>query len=121
MFGKEYHNRDVANKAKLTNAIKNINASFSSRQIQLAENDVSALPDGFDAKNPDTLVLSSALKLKADGQTHVLLTSDAMLQSKATALSVAAVSFRDFLLVLSRKMLYEKCGTPHHCDSSIQM
>lgn len=121
MFGKEYHNRDVANKAKLTNAIKNINASFSSRQIQLAENDVSALPDGFDAKNPDTLVLSSALKLKADGQTHVLLTSDAMLQSKATALSVAAVSFRDFLLVLSRKMLYEKCGTPHYCASSIQM
>ena len=96
MFGREYHNRDVANKAKLTNAIKNINASFSSRQIQLAETDVSALPDGFDAKNPDTLVLSSALKLKADGQTHVLLTSDAMLQSNATALSVAAVSLRDF-------------------------
>ena len=96
MFGKEYHNRDVANKAKLTNAIKNINASFSRCQIQLAETDVSALPDGFDAKNPDTLVLSSALKLKADGQTPVLLTSDAMLQSKATALSVAAVSLRDF-------------------------
>ena len=84
------------NKARLTSAIKNINASFSSHLIQLAETDVSVLPDGFDAKNPDTLIISSALKLKADGRLPVLLTSDVILQGKAIALSVAAISLRDF-------------------------
>ena len=58
---------------------------------------MSLLPDGFDEKNPDCKILSVALKYNIDGANAILLTSDNMLQSRASALGLTTLSLSQFL------------------------
>lgn len=83
--------------ARLLKAAKNINTAFSNRFSKLEEPDVSLLPDGFDEKNPDCKILSVALKYNRGGANAILLTSDNMLQSRASALGLTTLSLSQFL------------------------
>ena len=57
--------------------------------------DVSLLPSGFDQKNPDCLILSVALKFRDENP--ILLTSDNVLQTRATGLGITTISLKEFL------------------------
>lgn len=83
--------------SRLLKAAKNINTAFSNRFSKLEEPDVSLLPDGFDEKNPDCKILSVALKYNRRGANAILLTSDNMLQSRASALGLTTLSLSQFL------------------------
>lgn len=83
--------------SRLLKAAKNINTAFSNRFSKLEEPDVSLLPDGFDEKNPDCKILSVALKYNRGGANAILLTSDNMLQSRASALGLTTLSLSQFL------------------------
>ena len=63
----------------------------------MEEPDVSLLPEGFDEKNPDCKILSVALKYNRGGAHAILLTSDNMLQSRASALGITTLSLSQFL------------------------
>lgn len=83
--------------SRLLKAAKYINTAFSNRFSKLEEPDVSLLPDGFDEKNPDCKILSVALKYNRGGSNAILLTSDNMLQSRASALGLTTLSLSQFL------------------------
>lgn len=83
--------------SRLLKAAKNINTAFSNRFSKLEEPDVSLLPYGFDEKNPDCKILSVALKYNRGGANAILLTSDNMLQSRASALGLTTLSLSQFL------------------------
>ncbi len=83
--------------SRLLKAAKNINTAFSNRFSKMEEPDVSLLPEGFDEKNPDCKILSVALKYNGDGAHAILLTSDNMLQSRASALGITTLSLSQFL------------------------
>ncbi len=83
--------------SRLLKAAKNINTAFSNRFSKMEEPDVSLLPDGFDEKNPDCKILSVALKYNIGGANAILLTSDNMLQSRASALGLTTLSLSQFL------------------------
>lgn len=83
--------------SRLLKAAKNINTAFSNRFSKMEEPDVSLLPDGFDINNPDCKILSVALKYKKNGANAILLTSDNMLQSRASALGLISLSLSQFL------------------------
>lgn len=82
-------------KKKLNEAAKNINNSFVNSFSQMEEADVSLLPRGFDRRNPDCMILSVALKYKSENP--ILLTSDNVLQSRASGLGITTISLSDFL------------------------
>lgn len=83
--------------SRLLKAAKNINTAFSNRFSKMEEPDVSLLPEGFDEKNPDCKILSVALKYNRRGAHAILLTSDNMLQSRASALGITTLSLSQFL------------------------
>ncbi len=83
--------------SRLVKAAKNINMAFSNRFSKMEEPDVSLLPNGFDTRNPDCKILSVALKYKKNGANAILLTSDNMLQSRASALGLTTLSLSQFL------------------------
>ena len=83
--------------SRLLKAAKNINTAFSNRFSKMEEPDVSLLPEGFDEKNPDCKILSVALKYNRGGAHAILLTSDNMLQSRASALGITTLSLSQFL------------------------
>lgn len=83
--------------SRLVRAAKNINMAFSNRFSKMEEPDVSLLPDGFDTCNPDCKILSVALKYKKNGANAILLTSDNMLQSRASAMGLTTLSLSQFL------------------------
>lgn len=83
--------------SRLLKAAKNINTAFSNRFSKMEKPDVSLLPDGFDVNNPDCKILSVALKYKRYGANAILLTSDNMLQSRASALGLTTLSLSQFL------------------------
>lgn len=83
--------------SRLLKAAKNINTAFSNRFSKMEEPDVSLLPDGFDLDNPDCKILSVALKYNKSGANAILLTSDNMLQSRASALGLTTLSLSQFL------------------------
>ena len=83
--------------SRLLKAAKNINKAFSNRFSKMEEPDVSLLPDGFDLNNPDCKILSVALKYNRNGAHAILLTSDNMLQSRASALGLTTLSLSQFL------------------------
>ncbi len=87
---------DVDKKA-LSDAAKNINEAFLRQYSHLESGDSSLLPEGFDPKKADCLILSVALKYKKDGKNAILLTSDQLLQSKALGLGLTTISLSDFL------------------------
>lgn len=82
-------------KKNLNDAAKNINAAFIKHYSQMEEADLSLLPNGFDRHNPDCMILSVALKYKKDNP--ILLTSDNILQSRASGLGITTISLKDFL------------------------
>jgi rRNA-processing protein FCF1 len=82
-------------KIKLNEAARNINSAFMQHFSKMEEADTSLLPDGFDKSNPDCKILSVALKYKS--QNPIMLTSDLMLQSRASALGITTISLNDFL------------------------
>lgn len=82
---------------RLLKAAKNINLAFSNRFSKMEEPDVSLLPSGFDTNNPDCKILSVAIKYKRKGANAILLTSDNMLQSRASALGLTTLSLSQFL------------------------
>ena len=57
--------------------------------------DSSLLPEDFDKRSPDNLILSVALKYKNDNP--IMLTSDNGLQLKCKILNIATVSLKNFL------------------------
>lgn len=82
---------------RLLKAAKNINIAFSNRFSKMEEPDITLLPTGFDIKNPDCKILSIALKYNNNGANAILLTSDNMLQSRASALGITSLSLSQFL------------------------
>ncbi|MDR2407068.1 MAG: AAA family ATPase [Bacteroidales bacterium] len=57
--------------------------------------DVSLLPDDFDKRSPDNMILSVALKYK--NENPIMLTSDNGLQLKSKILGISTVSLKNFL------------------------
>ena len=82
-------------KKNLNDAAKNIHNAFEKHYSQMEEANVSLLPKGFDRHNPDCMILSVALKYKNDNP--ILLTSDNMLQSRASGLGITTISLKEFL------------------------
>lgn len=87
--------KEDIDKKKLNEAAKNINTAFIKHFSQMEEANLSLLPKGFDRHNPDCMILSVALKYKEDNP--ILLTSDNVLQSRASGLGITTVSLKDFL------------------------
>lgn len=82
-------------KKNLNEAAKNLNEAFVKHYSRMEEADISLLPKGFDRRNPDCMILSVALKYKEENP--ILLTSDNMLQSRASGLGITTISLKDFL------------------------
>ncbi|MDD5996580.1 MAG: AAA domain-containing protein [Bacteroidales bacterium] len=82
-------------KKKLNEAAKNINTAFVKNYSKMEEANLSLLPKGFDRHNPDCMILSVALKYRNDNP--ILLTSDSILQSRASGLGITTISLKDFL------------------------
>lgn len=57
--------------------------------------DTSLLPDDFDKRSPDNMILSVALKYKE--QNPIMLTSDNGLQLKSKLLGITTISLKKFL------------------------
>ena len=57
--------------------------------------DSSLLPEDFDKRSPDNLILSVALKYKNDNP--IMLTSDNGLQLKCKIFKIATISLKNFL------------------------
>jgi rRNA-processing protein FCF1 len=57
--------------------------------------DASLLPEDFNKKSPDNLILSVALKFNEDNP--IVLTSDNGLQIKAKGLGLSTIKLKDFL------------------------
>ena len=87
--------KEEVDKKKLNEAAKNINMAFVKHYSQMEEANLSLLPQGFNKHNPDCMILSVALKYKDENP--ILLTSDNMLQSRASGLGITTVSLKDFL------------------------
>lgn len=89
--------KESVDQSRLLKAAKNINTAFTNRFSKMEEPDVSLLPDGFDMNNPDCKILSVALKYKKNGANAIVLTSDNMLQGRASALGLTTLSLSQFL------------------------
>lgn len=76
-------------------ALRMINTTIGKRDIKMEYADPSLLPEDFDKKSPDNLILSVALKFKNDNP--ILLTSDNGLQIKAKMMGITTISLKDFL------------------------
>ena len=57
--------------------------------------DTSLLPEDFDKRSPDNMILSVALKYKSENP--IMLTSDNGLQLKSKILGIATISLKSFL------------------------
>ena len=84
-------------KKSAENALRYINRNIDSKDriIKLEVSDTSLLPEDFNKKSPDNMILSVALKYKGDNP--ILLTSDNGLQAKAKVLGISTVSLRNIL------------------------
>lgn len=67
----------------------------SDREVRFELSDSSLLPDDFDKRSPDNLILSVALKYKT--RNPIMLTSDNGLQIKSKILQIPTISLKDFL------------------------
>ena len=76
-------------------ALRMINKTIGKRDIKMEYADPSLLPEDFDKKSPDNLILSVALKFKNDNP--ILLTSDNGLQIKAKMMGITTISLKAFL------------------------
>ena len=82
-------------KRNVQSALRNINDSIDKRGIKMEIADVKLLPDDFNKKSPDNLILSVALKFK--NANPIMLTSDNGLQIKAKGLNISTIALKEFL------------------------
>lgn len=75
-------------------ALRILNRS-NDREVFFELSDASLLPDDFDKRSPDNLILSVALKYKT--RNPIMLTSDNGLQIKSKILQIPTISLKDFL------------------------
>jgi rRNA-processing protein FCF1 len=83
--------QDKQNAEKALRILNNEN----SREIIYEFSDVSLLPVDFDKRSPDNMILSVALKYKAENP--IMLTSDNGLQLKSKILGITTISLKNFL------------------------
>lgn len=76
-------------------ALRNINQSMDKRNIKMELANISLLPDDFNKKSPDNIILTVALKYRSE--TPILLTSDNGLQIKAKGLNIKTITLKEFL------------------------
>ncbi len=82
-------------KQNVQKALRNINENLGKRDIKMETADLSLLPEDFNKKSPDNLILSVALKFNNDNP--IMLTSDNGLQIKAKGLQITTITLKDFL------------------------
>jgi rRNA-processing protein FCF1 len=82
-------------KRNVQKALRYINESIDKRGIKMEIADSSLLPEDFNKKSPDNLILSVALKFNEDNP--IVLTSDNGLQIKAKGLGLSTIKLKDFL------------------------
>ena len=75
-------------------ALRNLN-NETQHEILYEFADTSLLPDDFDKRSPDNMILSVALKYKE--QNPIMLTSDNGLQLKSKLLGITTISLKKFL------------------------
>lgn len=85
---------DEQKKRNAEKALWNLN-NEKTHEIIYEFADTSLLPNDFDKRSPDNMILSVALKYKNDNP--IMLTSDNGLQLKCKILGIATVSLRNFL------------------------
>ena len=85
---------DEEGKRNAEKALRNLN-NESQHEVIYEFADVSLLPDDFDKRSPDNMIISVALKYKDENP--IMLTSDNGLQLKSKILGIATVSLRNFL------------------------
>jgi predicted ribonuclease YlaK len=79
-------------------AIRNIQSALKRRQIRTDFGKKELLPDEFDKRSPDNLILSMAIMYERKPETNtVLLTSDNGLQLKSKMLGIKAIDLNTFL------------------------
>jgi rRNA-processing protein FCF1 len=76
-------------------ALRLINDSIDKRGIKMDTADLTLLPNDFNKRSPDNLILSVALKYK--GENPIMLTSDNGLQIKAKGMGITTITLKDFL------------------------
>ncbi|EAZ83055.1 PIN domain-containing protein [Algoriphagus machipongonensis] len=86
---------DSDGKKMVQRALKSINQNQNSREIRLITSDKSLLPDDFDKRSHDNLILTVLLKFKDENP--ILISSDNGLQIKAKGLGFSAINLKDFL------------------------
>lgn len=86
---------DESGKVNVQKALRFINQAMDQREITMELANLDLLPDDFNKKSPDNMILTVALKYKDENP--ILLTSDNGLQVKAKGLGISTVSLREFL------------------------
>lgn len=86
---------DNDGKIKVQKALKSINRNIDNRDLRMEMADLSLLPVDFNKRSPDNMILTVALKFKAENP--ILLTSDNGLQIKAKGLGITTISLKEFL------------------------
>lgn len=85
---------DEDGKRNAEKALRNLN-NETQHEVIYEFADVSLLPDDFDKRSPDNMIVSVALKYKDENP--IMLTSDNGLQLKSKILGIATISLRNFL------------------------
>lgn len=86
---------DETGKANVQKALRSINQCMDKRDVQMVLADMSLLPDDFNKKSPDNMILTVALKYRDENP--ILLTSDNGLQVKAKGLCITTITLKEFL------------------------
>ena len=82
-------------KKNVQKALRLINDNIDKRGIKMEIADSSLLPNDFNKKSPDNLILSVALKFRVENP--IILTSDNGLQIKAKGLGLTTIKLKEFL------------------------
>jgi len=88
-------NIPASKKKKVSKAIKFVNESFETRDIETEFSDTSLLPKDYEKTKADNKILSVALK--HIDYNPILLTSDNALQVKAKGLGIKTISLKEYL------------------------
>jgi len=86
---------DEQGKQDVQRALRNINQALNIRDLRMELSDISLLPDDFNKKSPDNMILTVALKYR--DQNPIMLTSDNGLQVKAKGLGITTITLKEFL------------------------
>lgn len=86
---------DNSGKTNVQKALRSINQCMDNRDVRMVLANMELLPDDFNKKSPDNMILTVALKYAEENP--ILLTSDNGLQVKAKGLGIHTISLKDFL------------------------